>query len=248
MPGERDPVRLADLRSPQIQELVAQGQCLCVLPVGATEQHGPHLPVGTDAMIATALCEEASSRTGVPVLPTLSVGFSQAHTSAWPGTMSLSPLVLIKVVVELGTWVAASGFTKLLLVNAHVGNAHVLKVAVDELRDAGRIRPGVLNWYALEEVGAIVAADATDWHANAAETALLLHLRPDLVDGDAITDDPDRTGGLLLSYSVRETSRDGHTGDPSRATAAEGAALFDLASAALAERFERARGESPPTW
>jgi creatinine amidohydrolase len=248
MAPERSPIRLAELRSPQIRELVLEGQSLCVLPVGATEQHGPHLPTGTDTMIATALCEEASARSGVPLLPTLWVSSSQVHTTAWPGTVSLSPRTVIGLVVEISDWVSASGFAKLLLVNAHVGNAHVLKVAAEEVRHSGSIRPGLLNWYELEEVKAIVSADAADWHANAAETALLLHLRPELVDRAAIRDDPDRTEGLLLSYSVRETSKEGLTGAPSQATAADGAFLFDVAAGALAERFTRARDEAPPSW
>lgn len=248
MRSDAQPVRLAELTSPRIRALIEEGQNLCVLPVGATEQHGPHLPVGTDTLIATALCEEASARSGVPLLPALWVSSSHAHTTAWPGTISLRPRDVIGLVVEIGSWVAASGFAKLLVVNAHVGNAGVLKVAVDELRDAGDVRPGLINWYELDEVKATVSADAADWHANAAETALLLHLRPELVDREAIRDDPDRTRDLILSYTVRETSKEGQTGSPSSATAADGARLFAAAAAALTDRFERARAESPPSW
>lgn len=225
---------------------MAEGQVLCVLPVGATEQHGPHLPIGTDTMIATALCEAASARSRVPMLPALWASCSQIHTTAWPGTISVGACDLIGQVVQIGSWIAASGFSRLLLVNAHVGNAGALKVAVETLRDGGEIRPGLINWYELEEVSASVNEDAADWHANAAETAMLLHLSPELVDLDAIRDDPDRTAELLLSYSVRETSREGHTGSPTRATAADGALLFEAAAAALGERFERARAELPP--
>jgi creatinine amidohydrolase len=246
MASEPGPLRLTELRSPQIRELVLEGQSLCVLPVGATEQHGPHLPVGTDTMIATALCEAASSRSGVPLLPTLWASSSAAHTTAWAGTVSLGFREVIELVLQIGTWVAASGFSKLLIVNAHVGNVGVLRVAAGELRDAGKIRPGLINWYELEEVRATVSQDAADWHANAAETALLLHLRPELVDREALRDDPDRTADLLLSYSVSETSREGHTGSPSSATAADGARLFTAAAEALAKRFERARAEDPP--
>jgi creatinine amidohydrolase len=74
----------------------------------------------------------------------------------------------------------------------------------------------------------------------------MLHLRPELVDRDEIRDDPDRTDGLVLSYTVAETSRDGVTGAPSRASAEQGAALFEAVVAALAERVETARRERPP--
>jgi creatinine amidohydrolase/Fe(II)-dependent formamide hydrolase-like protein len=108
------------------------------------------------------------------------------------------------------------------------------------------LRPGLLHWYELDGVRDRVRADAADRHANAAETSLMLHLHPELVDLDAITDDPDRTAGLLLSYTVRETSRLGHTGSPSHATAAEGELLFETAAGELAAAFVRARGEEPP--
>jgi creatinine amidohydrolase len=242
------PLLVEDLTWPAVARLVEAGQALCVLPVGAVEQHGRHLPASTDTDIATAVCRAASARTGAPLLPTLWAGSSQAHTTAWPGTLSLSPRLLIDVVVELATWIRASGFTRLLLVNAHVGNAAPLRVAVDEIRGRGELRVGLVSWYELTpEIAAEVTADADDWHAHAAETSLMLHLRPELVDRDEIRDDEDRTGDLVLSYTVAETSREGLTGAPSRASAEHGAALFESVVTALAERIERARTEEPPS-
>ena len=238
---------MEDLTWPALARLVEGGQTLCVLPVAAVEQHGPHLPVSTDSEIATAVCRVASARTGVPLLPTLWAGSSQAHTTAWPGTFSLPPRLLIDVAVEIARWVGASGFSRLLFVNAHVGNAAPLRVAVEEIRAAGELRAGLVSWYELTpEIAAEVTSDANDWHAHAAETSLLLHLRPDLVDRQAIRDDEDRTGELVLSYTVAETSREGLTGAPSRASAEKGAALFEAVVTALADCFERARVEMPP--
>jgi creatinine amidohydrolase len=246
--GDGRPVLLEDLTWPSIAALVDAGEPLCVLPIGATEQHGPHLPVSTDSEIATAVCRAASARTGVPLLPTLWVSSSQAHTTAWPGTLALPPRLVVDVVVELARWVRASGFTKLLVVNAHAGNVGPLRVAVDEIRHAGDIRVGVVHWFDLtQEIAAEVTADADDWHAHAAETALMLHLRPELVDLAEVRDDDDRTRGLVLSYTVAETSRTGVTGAPSRATAKQGAALFEAVVSGLADRIERARTESPPS-
>lgn len=241
------PRLLAELNWPAVADLVAGGEELCLLPVGATEQHGRHLPLSTDTEIVTAVCHGASRTTGVPVLPTLSIASSQAHSTIWPGTLSLGPRLLIDIVVELSRWIRASGFTKLLIVNGHVGNTAPLKVAVDEIRHAGAPRVGFVNWYELTpEIDAAVRSDADDWHAHAAETSVMLHLRPELVDRAEIRDDPDRTGNLVFSYTVAETSVDGLTGSPSRGTAAEGARLLEAAVAALAERVERARREKPP--
>ena len=246
MPQQK-PRLLADLTWPQIAELVAAGEELCVLPVGATEQHGPHLPVSTDTDIAEAVCREASRRTGAPLLPTLWATSSQAHTTAWPGTFSLPPRLLVDVVVEVACWVWASGFRKLLVVNGHVGNASPLRVAADEIRARGELRVGVLSWYDLTpEIAAEVTSDADEWHAHAAETSLMLHLRPDLVDMSLARDDPDRTRELVLSYTVAETSTEGVTGAPTRASAEQGAGLFETVVDALVDRIERARSESPP--
>jgi creatinine amidohydrolase len=241
------PCLLAELTWPQIAGLLEAGETLCLLPVGATEQHGPHLPVSTDTEIAESVCREASRRTGVPLLPALWAASSQAHTAKWPGTLSLSPRLLVETVVELAGWVHASGFGKLLILNAHVGNLGPLRVAVDEIRARGDLRVGLLHWYDLTPaIAADVTADAEDWHAHAAETALMLYLRPELVDRAQVRDDPDRTAGLVFSYTVAETSVEGLTGAPSTATDERGAALFEAVVAALVERVEAGRAEKPP--
>lgn len=241
------PTLLEELAWPAIASLVERGETLALLPAGATEQHGRHLPCSTDAEIATAICHAASARTGVPVLPTLRVGSSHAHTAKWPGTLSFPPRLLVDLAIELARWVRASGFSKLLVLNAHVGNVAPLKVAVDEIRAVGDLRAGLLNWYDLTpEIASRVTYDAEDWHAHAAETALMLFLRPELVRREAIQNDPDRTGGLVLSYTVAETSRDGVTGTPSSATVEQGAELFEVVVSALAERLAAARAESAP--
>jgi creatinine amidohydrolase len=242
-----EPTLLAEMTWPEIQRLLAEGETLCVLPVGATEQHGPHLATSTDTVIAEEICRAASARTGVPVLPALWATSSNAHTDAWPGTFSLGPRLLIDVVLAIARWVKGSGFERLLIVNAHVGNAGPLAVAVDELRSLRTVRAGVVHWFTLsDEIATRVTADADDWHAHAAETSLMLHLRPELVDRDAIIDDEDRTADLVLSYTVAETSQTGTTGRPTRGSAREGAELFDLVVTELARRMQAARNEQPP--
>ena len=241
------PVLLEELTWPQIAALVDGGETVCLLPVGAIEQHGRHLPTVTDTTIATAICREASARAGVPVMTTLAISSSHAHTMRWPGTLSLPPRLAIEVVVELARWIHGSGFTRLLIVNAHRGNVGMLRVAVEEIRLAGDLQVGVVHWFSITpDVQAAVERDCIDWHANAAETSLMLHLRPDIVRLDEIQDDPDRTRDLVFSYTVELTSIDGLTGAPSTATAEEGARLFDAIVTALVARVEAARRERPP--
>jgi creatinine amidohydrolase len=241
------PILLENLTWPQVAKLVGDGETLCVLPVGALEQHGRHLPAVTDTAIAGAVCRAVSQLTQVPVLPVLWATSSQAHTKKWPATFSLTPRTLIEVVVQLADWVRASGFTKLLIVNAHGGNIGPLRVAVDEIRCKEELQVGLISWFELTpEIKSIVTADGEDVHANSAETALMLYLRPDLVDRSAVADDPDRTPGRVFSYTVGQTSVDGLTGSPSEATPEAGRELFDQVVNALAERVRAARSEEPP--
>jgi creatinine amidohydrolase len=241
------PVLLEELSWPVVEQLVQNGERLCLLPVGATEQHGRHLPLSTDTEIATAVCHQASARTAVPVLPAVAVASSHAHTTRWPGTLSLPPRMLIEVLVELSRWVRAAGFTKLLMLNAHGGNVGPIRVAVDEIRCAGQLQVGAIHYFELTpEISAAMLVDGFDVHANSGETSLMLHLRPELVRLDDVRDDPDRTPGRVFSYTVAQTSIDGLTGAPSRASAEQGKELFEQIVAALTEKLEAARLESPP--
>ena len=242
------PVLIQDLTWPQVARLTGAGERLCVLPVGALEQHGRHLPASTDCVIADGICEAVSVRTGVPLLPCVWLTSSQAHTGKWPGTFAITPLLFIEVVIQLAYWVRSSGFTKFLIVNAHGGNVGPLRVAVDDLRCQGDLQVGVVNWFSLTpEIEAFVNSDGSDVHANRAETSLMLHLYPELVDRSAIVDDPDRTLDKVFSYTVAQTSVDGVTGSPSLATASEGSWLFARIVDALSEKVEAARSEDPPS-
>ncbi len=243
-----DPVLIENFTWPQLARLTKGGERLCLLPVGALEQHGPHLPAITDTSIAGAICRAVSARTAVPVLPALWLTSSQAHTRKWPGTFAVTPRLLIETIVQLADWVHASGFTKLLMVNAHGGNDAALRVAVDEIRCKGDLQVGVVNWFDLTPaIRDVLTSDGEDVHANSAETALMMHLHPELVDAEAVADDPDRTTGKVFRYTVAQTSRDGVTGSPSLATAEAGARLFGEIVNALAERVEAARREAVPT-
>jgi creatinine amidohydrolase len=240
-------VLVEELTWPQLASLVRKGERLCLLPIGALEQHGRHLPAVTDAAIASAICRAVSERTAVPVLPVLWLTSSQAHTTKWPGTFAIPPRLLIEVVVHLANWVHASGFTKLMMVNAHGGNDAALRVAVDEIRCLGKLQVGMVNWFELTpSIQEFVTSDGADVHANKAETALMMHLHPELIDASEISDDPDRTVGTVFRYTVAQTSRDGLTGSPSLATHSAGVRLFEEIVVALADVVEAARREAPP--
>lgn len=234
---------LVDLRS-------AGGGEVGLVPVGATEQHGPHLPTGTDTIIATGLCDRVSERTGAPVLPPIPVACSYGHGTVLPGTLSLSPELLAAVARQYVEWAATSGLTKVLFVNSHFGNSAALGIATDHLR---LFRPdlqvGVCDWWSLDpEVARETVLEGEDVHAHRAETSLMLAIAPELVHLDRLTaaDDPDRTGDLVFRYTAPALSTNGVTGRPSEATLELGERLLELAVAAIADRVERGRLEKPP--
>jgi creatinine amidohydrolase len=221
-----------------------------LVPVGAVEQHGPHLPTGTDTIIATRLCELASDRCNAPVLPAISIGCSYGHGTVMPGTLSLTPELLAAQVRQYAEWSALSGLRRLIFVNAHFGNLPSLMVATDHLRlFRPDLRVGVVGWYDLDpEVAREVVADGADIHANRAETAVMMALAPKLVKFDRIAeaDDIDRTDGLVFRYTAPALSTNGVTGRPSEATTELGQRLVDLSVAALVSLVERGRLEEPP--
>jgi creatinine amidohydrolase len=255
-----DPRRWGDLTAGDLSAL--DPATVALLPVGATEQHGPHLPTATDTIIATWMCERAASLAAAPavVLPAVPVGCSYGHGFGLAGTLSLAPEQLASLVREIVTWAHRSTrIERFLIVNAHVGNAAALNVATDHLRlHHPSIKTAVRDWGSVDGWAAReLRADAEDWHANRGETAVMLAIAPDLVRTDLLAsvdevdavdavDDPDRTGDLVFRYTAGRLSRNGVTGRPSEATASLGRELASRAAAALAQLVERAAVEEPP--
>jgi creatinine amidohydrolase len=221
-----------------------------ILPVGATEQHGPHLGCGMDWVLADRLCTAVAARTKVPVLPTLPYGCSLGHSRRWPGTIAIRPDTLIDFTKQIGDWAYYAGVRRLFIVNTHVTNAAPLRCALELLRaehddlmvalfDSATISPRVRKFH---------FADAEDWHANDAETSLMLATAPDMVRTALLEegDDPDRTRACVFAHPVNRTSRNGVTGSPSRATAAKGRVWFEWMVEDLSALVVRGMGEAPP--
>ena len=247
-PGPR---RWADLPTPALAAVLAgDDRHVALVPVGATEQHGPHLPVGTDTIVARSLAERVSEVTGSLVLPEVALGVSEWHGTALAGTVAVTPEAFLATVDTVCTWAASSGVRRLLFLNGHVGNTAALALALDRVRNRrSGLRVGSVDWWRVTpEVQAVVEADAADWHANRAETALMLALAPSLVDRAAAAgaDDPDRSAGLVLKYTVEELTAAGVTGRPSEATSELGRALLDQVVAGLVALVRRAATEAPP--
>jgi creatinine amidohydrolase len=240
--------RWSDLAWPELGDL---DNVVGLVPVGATEQHGPHLPTGTDTIIATALCERVSERTGAPVLPAIPIACSYGHGTELPGTISLTPELLAAVARQYAEWSAStSGLTRLLFVNAHFGNSAALGIATDHLRlYRPDLQAGVVDWWSVTpDLTAEMTVDGDDVHAHRAETSVMLALAPELVHLERLpaSDDPDRTTNLVFRYTVPALSANGVTGSPSLATVELGERLLEMAVAAIADKVVRGRLEEPP--
>lgn len=208
-------MKLADARWPEVE---AAARSVLVVPVGALEQHGPHLPLDTDAAIAAAVAERLHARRPAAGLaPVLALGASGEH-AGFPGTLSIGTAALRLVLVELVRH-AAAHWRAVLVVNGHGGNADALRAAAALCRAEGR-RLAVVH----------LGTPGTDAHAGRAETALMLHLHPERVRLDRA--EPGVTAPLaellpaLRRSGVRAVSPTGVLGDPTGATAAEGARLL----------------------
>ena len=244
-----EPVLWEWLTWEEIGALRASGMDMAILPVGSTEQHGPHLSLNVDTLSADTVAKGVSAKTGVPILPPLPYGAAWGHTAKWPGTLSLSPATVTQTIVEIGEWLlGASGFTRLLILNGHVTNAAPLRVALETLRFRHPEMRIALRgiWEISPRITAVYTADAQDWHANAAETSVMLARFPQGVRLDKIADDPDRTEKLFFSYPVPRTSGNGATGRPTQATAAQGETLLAWMIEDLSALVRAALTEEPP--
>jgi creatinine amidohydrolase len=226
----------------------AAADAVAVLPVGATEQHGAHLPTGTDTLLAAHVAEAAAERTGDVVLPALAYGCSLGHTDRWPGTLSLHPATMTAAVVEIGRWTHASGFRKLVIVNGHATNGPPCQSAILQLRhELPDLRPRFVSIFDLTPaIAERYTEDAPDFHANEAETSMLLHLAESQVRPDRAVDEPDRTVDRVLSYPMPAVTASGVVGTPSAASAERGAELVDRLTDELADLLTRARAERDP--
>jgi len=259
------PIRRLDRLSwPQIREQAARPGSTVLWPFGAIEQHGPHLPLGTDALFAKRVCEAVLARldAALPIwcLPLQSFGFSPEHRG-FPGTLSLRAELLLALVRDIGGDLAAAGFQRLVLLNAHGGQIGLLEVAARELRDRHpelAVFPCFL-WRGAEDLDALIPEPerSQGLHAGLAETSLMLHLAPELTGPLPPADGTDAAkipagwsleGRAPSAWLTREVSASGVIGDPAGASAALGEALFERLVAGWHGRLDALlRSEWPAT-
>jgi creatinine amidohydrolase len=206
---------------PEIERIAAHTTTV-LLPMGSTEQHGPHLPEGTDTYVPIHLAEGVARLTGVPIAPPLWFTTCEQHM-AFSGTISLRPTTLIAVLRDVIGSLARHGFRDFVLLNGHLGGAHpALLSAADEIQldvPGAKLWDIDLNAIAVEELREICDSEFFP-HAEELEVAQMLAIRPDLVHIDRAVDAPveparhQRLGPIGIGVQERATAREFRAANP----------------------------------
>ena len=219
-----------------VERKLAEGNAVALLPVGAQEQHGPHLALATDTIMATGFAERLAAELDALLLPALPYGETWT-TAGWKGTISFSFNTLVALVTDIGAALAAQKVTALILVNGHFGNSAPLEQAARTLITQHNLPTMILNYPGIEQAAAAVCASTPAapgfYHADEVETSVVLALRPDAVQMEHAQPEypqfPPTFGATPLRLDTFNQS--GVFGDPRSATAAKGEQLLQLLTA-----------------
>ena len=239
--------RFDELTDPEIAAALARSP-RAILPMGSIEQHGPHLPTGTDFFAATAIALAVAERTDALVLPVCPLGVTPMHMP-YAGTVSLRPQTLQDVVWDIGSSLAGHGCRELVILNWHEGNIPALALVAERLhRSLGLAVVTVQACYVAEEAFGPSAGGLT--HGGKIEAWSVLACRPDLVHLDRVADSGDRLRGELavklrrdrsvqpVLTDVRSMSLTGWYGDPAGATEDDARRFVTELGAEIAARLD----------
>jgi creatinine amidohydrolase len=253
----------ADLSARDFAALLASGNAahtIAVFPVAATEQHGPHLPLSVDTVLVDGVIAAAlphlSADLKALILPTQTVGLSPEHVR-FAGTLTLSNETILRVWTEMAECVAAAGIRKLVLFNAHGGNASVMDLVARDLRARLNMLVYSLSWFNLpltdaqgKDVNALFAPAEHRFgiHGGDIETSMMLALSPSLVDMSQASDFASSAQiraekfailgngkSAKLAWQIQDYNPAGAVGNAALATADKGRAVLDAAGRALAQ-------------
>lgn len=245
---------------------------IAVLPVGATEQHGPHLPMSTDTatidgMVAATL-PKLPHDLPVLFLPTVAYGKSNEH-SCYPGTLTVSATTLINLWMEIGACVAKAGVRKFVMFNSHGGQMSVMDIVARDLREQHGLMAVAANWYTLGLPAGLFDERELKHgiHAGDLETSVMMHLTPQHVRADkagdfaSLTEAMTRENKFLsitpsgkLGWQIQDLNPEGAAGNASLAHAAKGQAVTDFVSSRFVEllqeidRFDMKYLANAPAW
>lgn len=236
-------------------ELMNKSESVVLLPIAAIEQHGAHLPVGTDSIILEALlarfAKEKSMETGnVLIAPQLYVGKSNEHMG-FCGTLTMTAKTMYAVLEELVAAIVKSGFHKIVFVNSHGGNTDLLNMIARDLRITYDSAIYVFDWWFTDFWADILKTEKQSsskygvFHACELETSLIMAIAPDTVNTQRIVDEtPDQMfeddqfislyGPINIGWATKDVSKSGVIGTPSLATPEKGEKFLNYAVEKLA--------------
>lgn len=246
MTSSRD---LSALRAPELPSALSK-ESIIVLPLGAIEQHGPHLPLNTDFVVADEVSRAAVNAVGeetqawlLPALP-----FTKSNEHAWSaGTVWLSATTLMAVLDDIARSVASTPARRLLFVNGHGGNSALTAMMNREIRLKWGLQTFLAHPHMPADQGGSSAASELGMgvHGGMDETSVMLHLRPELVDMSlAVRRVPEKLaenqqvrfgGRVAFGWLSNDFFPEGHIGDPTGANAEVGKTMFDSAASSLGE-------------
>ena len=224
---------------PEVKAEQERGRDTVVVAFGATEQHGPHLPLATDALLGDHLARIVAERLDAFVAPTVRVGCSEHHLE-FPGTLSISQDTFHGVVADIVRSLSRGGFGRAVLLPTHGGNFGPLAVALEKLGPLPGMQISALTdlsaLFAIAQLGATeheVPLGEGGVHAGEWETSMLMSIHPELVHlerGEAgYTGDPQAAIGAIFGAGVHTVAENGVIGDPARASAEHGARYWEEA-------------------
>lgn len=229
----------ADFRTTEYQALDPE-QIIAVLPTAAIEQHGPHLPVGVDTMIASGMLDEVRRHCpddlDIRILPVQAVGKSNEHLHAF-GTLTLTAETALRAWREIGLSVARAGVRKIVIVNSHGGNLDLISILSRELRVEAGMLAVKCQWGGFGTPPGLYSEREVSFgiHGGDRETSLMLHFRPETVDMSKAVDFPSTAeetalppvGPLSYGWVASDLNPDGTVGEAHLATAEKGKATAE---------------------
>ncbi len=238
-------MRLGEATWQEVRRAAAQGpnadgtlSPIVLIPVGSTEQHGPHLPLNTDTLVAEEIAERSMHLTdGLIIGPTIAVTASGEH-AGFAGTLSIGTAAMAQVVLELGR--SANWAAGIVFVNGHGGNHEAVTTAVEQLRAEGR---RALAWW--PKLPRRADGGPADLHAGRIETSLMLAIDPGLVRLELAEAGPDADLADLRRRGIKAISSSGVLGDPAGASGGEGERFITGFVEDLVHEIERWRPIDP---
>ena len=246
IPKNGNPILWEELTWKDVDKLT-KTMNMAIIPTAACEQHGPHLPLAVDTIDCYEVAKRVSAKTGVPVVPPLTYGCSQSHGN-FPGTLSLRPDTMMKVICEISEWLYRSRIRKILILNGHMWNWGPIYSARENLRyDFPELQVRVLNWW--ETTPTTMSKLVEDCpvfpsyiHANLSETSCVLAARPELVNMREAVDEDDYE--TFFEYRMDQYSKSGVVGrGATKSTPEMGEKLFTMVVDALVPMVKNALNE-----